>query len=76
MPEELVAMVEIIMCSKNGCDKAIMRSENGGDTVVTVQLPILRRSDNLNGEKISNSPIFPPRNDLKTSLLLTGKRIR
>ena len=69
-------MVEIIMCSKNGCDKAIMRSEKGGDTVVTVQLPILRRSDNLNGEKISNSPIFSPRKDLKTSLLLTGKRIR
>jgi hypothetical protein len=65
-------MIEIIMCSKNGCDKAIMRSKNGGDTVVTVQLPILRRSDNLNGEKISNSPIFSPRNDLKTYLLLTG----
>jgi hypothetical protein len=56
--------------------QAIMRSENGGDTVITVPLPILRRSDNLNGEKISNSPIFSPRNDLKTSLLLTGKRIR
>ena len=43
--------------------------------LATVQLPILRRSDNLNGEKISNLPIFSPRNDLKTSLLLTGKRI-
>ena len=70
-------MVEIIMLSKNGCDKAIMRSENGG-TLLSLysQLPILRRSDNLNGKKISNSPIFSPRNDLKTSLLLTGKRIR
>ena len=73
MPEEMVAMVEIIMCSKNGCDKAIMRSENGGDTV-TVQLLILR-SITLSGEKIRNSPIFSPRNDLKTSLLLAGKRI-
>jgi hypothetical protein len=34
MPEELVAMVEIIMCSKNGCDKAIMRSENAGDSTI------------------------------------------
>ena len=69
-------MVEIIMLSKNGCDKAIMRSENGGTPLsLYSQLPILR-AITLSGEKISNSPIFSPRNDLKTSLLLTGKRIR
>ena len=76
MPEELVAMVEIIMCSKNGCNKATMRSENGGIPLsLYSQLPILQ-AITLSGEKISNSPIFSPRYDLKTSLLLTGKRIR
>ena len=56
-------MVEIIMCSKNGCDKAIMRNENGGTPLsLYSQLPILR-AITLSGEKISNSPIFSPRDD-------------
>ena len=67
-------MVEIIMHSKNGCDKAIMRSEYDDGDTVTVQLMILR-AITLSGEKISNAPIFSPRNDLKTSLLSAGKRI-
>ena len=70
-------MFEIIIHSKNGCDKAIMRSEyddawrNRHCTVADTA------SDNFegSGEKISHSPIFSPRNVLKTSLLLAGKRI-
>ena len=69
-------MFEIIILSKNGCDKAIMRSEYDAwrhrhCTVADTA------SDNFegSGEKISNSPIFSPRDDLRTSLLLAGKRI-
>ena len=66
-------MVEIIMLSKNGCDKAIMRSENGGTPLsLYSQLPILR-AITLSGEKISNSPIFSPRNYLKTYFLAINR---
>ena len=59
-------MVEIIMLCKNGCDKAIMRSENGGIPLsLYSQLPILRAII-VSGEQISTLPIFSPRNGLKT----------
>ena len=52
-------MVEIIILSKNGCDKAIMRSKNGGDTV-TVQLMILRAIANFEWGKDKQFAYFFP----------------